>query len=48
MVEGTQTCQIPTESSVTDVGFQPDGLILATGHDTGVINLWDIRTLEIF
>jgi len=33
---------------VTDVGFQPDGLILATGHDTGAINLWDIRTLEVF
>ena len=48
VVEGTQVCKVPTDSSVTDVGFQPDGLILATGHDSGEIKLWDIRTLEVF
>jgi len=43
--EGTQVCEIPTDRGVTAMGFQPDGLIMATGHFGGQIKLWDIRSV---
>ncbi|HZY87625.1 MAG TPA: WD40 repeat domain-containing protein [Gemmataceae bacterium] len=37
----------PQPSWVTAVAFQPGGGLLATGHDDGVVRLWDVARQEV-
>ena len=39
--------QIPVEVAVSALSFHPDGLILGTGGQDGVIRIWDVKTQSV-
>jgi pre-mRNA-processing factor 19 len=43
---GTKLCQVELKEGMklTSLRVHPDGLMVATGSDTGVITLWDLRS----
>lgn len=38
-----EMCSVSTTENLCVVEFHPDGLLLATGSDTGKLAIWDIR-----
>ena len=37
-----------TEEDVSAIEFHPDGLLLGTGSNSGVVTIWDIREQKSF
>lgn len=45
--EGVEITSVSTSDPLTCIKFHPDGLIISTGHTSGDVKLWDIRTESI-
>jgi WD40 repeat protein len=42
VVSGRPLAVLPQSSWITTLAFSPDALLLATGHDDGMVRIWDI------
>jgi WD40 repeat protein len=45
-VSGGPVVELPGNSEIHDVGFNPDGSVLATVSDDGTLRLWDTRSAQ--
>ena len=43
----TKAETLPGDGKITTLDFHPDGLLLTTGHESGVLNIWDIRSSKL-